>query len=641
VLPPPPPTAPAPPPEPPPAPEPAPAEQPAPAKEQGAGPPPLPPAGGVPDSQALGEPPPATLDPFEDGPALTDGFEEEPIPAPPVYPWFEQHGYLRLRPDWFDNLHLSTYAGETGYTSGQHPPLTENESNNPFPAGDPRNLTRGDSSVGTANLRLRWEPTLHLAENVRIKAQIDALDNLVLGSTPDGLYQRNDVPMIAFSGGQAPPESGRNSLQDSVRVKRAWGEWRTPLGQLLFGRMGSQWGLGIVANSGNCEDCDFGDTWDRVMFLTRAFDTYLALGYDFAVSGATSSALSQPFGQARDLTDTDDVNQYVLAVFRKPITDEEKAARRRDLNKVRKPVLDVGFYGVYRSQELTSEITVIDGKPEGRLPDVERKTGSPGAQWPEGPNAPHYRLFERGAEVWIPDLWGRLEWRPKRGHRLRVEAEAAAIIGTIAEARPTPELEDHVSREVLMWGGALQADYRVDELRVGLEVGAASGGELYAFGIHDRLAVPSVGPNDQGLEDADITNFRFDRDYRVDLILFREIIGAVTNALYVKPTIEYDVFRTSDSALGFQVDAIYSRALVAEHRGGTDFVGTPSGEPDLGLELDAAVFFKETDRFTVQLAYGIFFPFAAFDLPAEKSPSSATVEAETAQTVQGRIVLKF
>jgi len=170
-------------------------------------------------------------------------------------------------------------------------------------------------------------------------------------------------------------------------------------------------------------------------------------------------------------------------------------------------------------------------------------------------------------------------------------------------------------------------------------VGAASGGDLYYFGIHDGMAVPDVG--EAGLEGADITNFRFDRDYRVDLILFREIIGAVTNAVYVKPTIEYDIFRTRDSSLGLQVDAIWARALVAEKRAGGKFVGTPSGEKDYGIELDAAAFFKETDRFTLQIAYGIFFPFAAFNLPSEKSPTNEEVEAETAQTVQGRLVLKF
>ena len=34
----------------------------------------------------------------------------------------------------------------------------------------------------------------------------------------------------------------------------------------MFGRMGYHWGLGILHNGGNCLDCDYGDTYDRVAF---------------------------------------------------------------------------------------------------------------------------------------------------------------------------------------------------------------------------------------------------------------------------------------------------------------------------------------------------------------------------------------
>ena len=604
------------------------------------GPPPLPPGEGG-----------ATLDPFDDASPLSQGFEPDVVSSPPAFPWFENHGYFRLRHDWFDNLSLSTYGSRNAFTSGQHPPLTEDSRNNvptsQIPEGaDPKlyQMSQGATWITSANLRFRWDPTLHLAENVRIRAQIDMLDNLVLGSTPDGLYQRFDLPMVGFTGGQAPPESGRNGALDSVRVKRAWGEWKTPLGLLLFGRMGSHWGLGMVANNGNCEDCDFGDTWDRVMFITRALSTYVALGYDFAASGATTATLAQPFGQDRNLDDADDIDQFVFAVFRKPMSDEEKEARIKDLDRLRVPVLDGGFYGVYRSQEMTTENALADGKATGSLPEAQLTDEIPSAYLPDD----RYWIRNRGISVWIPDVWGRLEWRPKRGHVLRVEAEAAMIYGSIDDvALEAPERGvEAVSRDVLMWGGVLQADYRLDSVRFGLEVGLASGGRQYAFGVHDGLAIPDVGGGDGkagsaaaggGLEDEDVNSFRFDRDYVVDLILFREIIGAVTNALYVKPSFEYDILRTSDSTLGLQADVIYARALVAEVASGdsNSNIGTPSGEPDYGLELDATLFFRQNDRFSLQLAYGIFFPFAAFDLV------SPATEAETAQTIQGRIALKF
>ena len=60
--------------------------------------------------------------------------------------------------------------------------------------------------------------------------------------------------------------------------------------------------------------------------------------------------------------------------------------------------------------------------------------------------------------------------------------------------------------------------------------------------------------------DDSIRNFRFNRDYRVDMILWREMLGGVTDAMYVKPTLSYEL------APGFDLfgAVIYSRAVFAE-----------------------------------------------------------------------------
>ncbi len=59
--------------------------------------------------------------------------------------------------------------------------------------------------------------------------------------------------------------------------------------------------------------------------------------------------------------------------------------------------------------------------------------------------------------------------------------------------------------------------------------------------------------------DAYITNFRFNPSFRPDMILFRELIGGVTDALYFKPNASYKI------ADGFNIFAavIYSRAIYA------------------------------------------------------------------------------
>ena len=105
-------------------------------------------------------------------------------------------------------------------------------------------------------------------------SQIDLLDNLVLGSTPQGFYSR-----LGFDEGtQVPPERGSTSFTDSVVVKRAWGEYTTPLGELRFGRMPDHWGLGMLYNAGDGYDDDYQSTIDRFLVTTgfRSLDLVLS-----------------------------------------------------------------------------------------------------------------------------------------------------------------------------------------------------------------------------------------------------------------------------------------------------------------------------------------------------------------------------
>ena len=118
-------------------------------------------------------------------------------------------------------------------------------------------------------MRFRLNPELHISDNLRVMAQIDMLDNLVLGSTPEGYYNVPDgnggyqaaarggyTPLGVFTTTQWAPVAGRQQHQNSITVKRVWGEYMTPVGMLRFGRMPSHWGLGMVANSGDGYDSD-------------------------------------------------------------------------------------------------------------------------------------------------------------------------------------------------------------------------------------------------------------------------------------------------------------------------------------------------------------------------------------------------
>lgn len=170
-------------------------------------------------------------------------------------------GYFRLRARLFDNLSLKRDV-----------PLSD--SSDPALAG----------STGTASYfeqRLRISPELRINQYLSVFAQIDVLPDLVWGTSPerlalDGYFQSigqsqsfnlpGDVPLIA--------------------PRRAWAEIYTPVGRLKIGRTAQQVGAGIYFNDGNALDADYGDTADRIQFLTRFSNIYALLGYDMIYQGS-------------------------------------------------------------------------------------------------------------------------------------------------------------------------------------------------------------------------------------------------------------------------------------------------------------------------------------------------------------------
>jgi hypothetical protein len=67
---------------------------------------------------------------------------------------------------------------------------------------------------------------------------------------------------------------------------------------------------------------------------------------------------------------------------------------------------------------------------------------------------------------------------------------------------------------------------RADLGRVRRAVGRLRGRSVRAASLHR----PRRRPSDPPCLDTDIRNFRFNQDYRIDLILWREIIGGITDA---------------------------------------------------------------------------------------------------------------
>jgi uncharacterized protein (TIGR04551 family) len=94
-----------------------------------------------------------------------------------------------------------------------------------------------------------------------------------------------------------------------------------------------------------------------------------------------------------------------------------------------------------------------------------------------------------------------------------------------------------------------------------------------------------------------VRNFRFNPAYRVDLVLWREILGGVTDAWYLKPSVRYELFE----GLGAEASLVYSQAIYAS--------STPSGvNRALGIEADLGASYRSDDGFIAALAYGVLQP---------------------------------
>ncbi len=374
-----------------------------------------------------------------------------------------------------------------------------------------------------------------------------------------------------------PPSEGRNSTVDSVRVKRAWGEVLLPIGLLSAGRMGAliDWGTGFFLNSGNCLDCDLGDVGDRIAFSIPLLRHVFTFAFDFGASGPTSSTLRfdpQPFNLDR----RDDVRSYALifARYDTPMIAERYRAAGRT-------VIQYGLLAAFRTQEYDLPGYYLSG-------DLDRAYG------PQD-------LVHRGLFAFASDLWFGLRRGP-----FSLDVEAALVLGKIENSSLQPGTEILQRTTSRQLGGVARAALEWPRIKVNLEVGLASGDSAPGFGVRPPLTQYSAQPGDlEGPQlrlpaDTTVDNFRFSPDYHIDLILWRHIIGTVSDAFYARQSARWKPVR------GLWLDLALISSFAMES------ASTLSGERPLGVELDAAVGYRLEPGFVFQLAYGALFPLSGF-----------------------------
>lgn len=550
-------------------------------------------------------------------------------------PILEWHGSFRARGELFYKFHLGrkdppatalfprpadhyytpqASVGATEQGARLCPPGSGNNSGGPCE----------DNTNAGANLRFRLDPEFHISDNLRVISQIDLLDNLVLGSTPSGYALSNGntlsrggyAPLGIFDDNAAAPSSGRNSLRDSIIVKRVWAEWSTPVGQLRFGRMPHHWGLGMVNNAGDGYDDDYQSTIDRAQIISgiKSLDLYASAAIDFPNDGPTSDSLSIERGQPYDVAQLDDVNQYTFSVLRKKSPELIRAALNRG-----EVVLNGGVQLMYRHQQLASDVA-----------------GACALGCTLGTNS--LPFVHRGAHLWQPDLWLQVLYRG-----FRFETEVATIQGSIDNVSNVPNTTDG-DYKMRSWGFASEIEQLLSEnkLHLAFKTGWASGDADV-----DGLAPPASGFQSQNGNHT-ISTFRFHPSYALDLILYRNILTRVQGTYFFRPSVKYDFVRDPNGQkIGGGVAAIWSRA--------SEFMQTPGHARDLGIELNGQLYFQSKDGslnddagrmggFFAKLEYAVLFPmgglgYGSTEAAAINSAAQSTDAANTSLAQALRLYL--
>jgi uncharacterized protein (TIGR04551 family) len=560
---------------------------------------------------------------------------------------FELNGYFRMRTDYMhqfslgqgysNRASLDLYNGAKQASTGLPPFPTSIDCPSPTVMGGIPGPCNHKDLAG-ANIRFRLEPTLNVTDNVRIHSQFDVLDNTILGSTPDSLAGLNrpysdvvpQAPIPFLYNSQDPPEVGQNGYVSSIRAKRAWAEIDTEFGSLRFGRMPWHFGRGISYNDGSCLDCDGGTTVDRLALLTEVYGHQFTLAMDYGSQGLTSNQLAlgrySSDGTPIDLAQDDDVYEFMAAVTH--IDNPTQLREKVDRGEV---VLNYGLQLVYRSQHSaydTSSCGTTGGASAGCMTSTMPNSNL--AVDPISTKEQALPLQDINAYFFQPNLWAKLHYRA-----LVVEFEGTALLGKMDRGGVLLAAGDQEKPAYFRQFGAVLASelhlYR-DAFFVGFEAGGASGdqAENDAGYLNYRWRFAQQPAGDHSIRD-----FKFSPEYHVDSILFRYILGTVTNAIYFKPAVSYWFDLTQGRQLGVSGSIIYSMAQVP--------VSTPGNALGYGLEMNASATYRNTaEGFYAGMTWGVLWPFAALNRPSALwQEGSGAGDASAAQVLRGFLGVKF
>ena len=343
--------------------------------------------------------------------------------------------------------------------------------------------------------RLRLQPEVDYKGLAKFVVQMDALDGVVVGDNASfastALFASE--PSSADANGQEVPP---------IRVKRAFTEFRVPIGLMRVGRQGNDWGMGLLANGGDGFDDPFGEneggsTTDRILFATRPIDLVTTIAGSpkevplilaVAVDRLVEDPLVQYYGYSCDVEDEDDgcEPRESHGVTEERTSDERTSSWWADAED---DVWEMLYVVTYRGEGIRLGSQV--GDVVGGMYVVNRLQG------------------ETDSNVWIVDghVKVRIAGVYVEGEVVHIGGETRAITLENSDAPDDPFL-----KTADIWSYAVRAGYERETWSAVIEHGYASG--------------------DADATDAVFTGRPAHADYNVGLVLYDEILARTTAATW-------------------------------------------------------------------------------------------------------------
>lgn len=398
-------------------------------------------------------------------------------------------------PDDFD-LELEGYYRTRGYVFG--------------------NLFEGQERNATVMVqRLRLEPTVNYNDLAKATFMVDALDDVAWGDNAS-------LAATSVFAGDPSNTGTRNPLVDgqetaSPVVKRAWVEFRLPVGVVRMGRQPANWGLGLLANDGDGFDDlmgenHYGSVSDRFLFATKP----VAIGQ--AIAGKEDTGVPFVVAFAIDRLVEDPLHQYYGYECEPDLTDgvDEDYDSRCDTDGDGITDADHGYVDDERTAERRQQDWWADGDDDvyqfiwvaAYRGEGVRLFGSNG-DLTLGTWVVNRVQAETGSNVLIPDIYAKFLWKgiyfEAEGLHIRGRSSAIALPGSYD---PSGTLDNPLYKETNIWGYVAKAGYKRALYDVIFETGFASG--------------------DDNVADVEFTGRPLHPDYNVGLLLYEEILARVT-----------------------------------------------------------------------------------------------------------------